>query len=122
MADRHSLSGLTVLVLEDRWLIASQTCDVLEAAGARVLGPYAEPTAVFSSQETKPSCALLEINLGAGLDFAPARALVEQDVPIAFLTGYPKEIVPSDLAEVPFLQKPASGKRILATVEALCSR
>lgn len=117
------LDGLSVLVLEDEYLLADDVRRELVRAGAQVVGPFGAATdALAAIDRQKPDCALLDLNLGDGADFEPARALRARGVPFVFLSGYDTNFVPDDLRKVRFLQKPAPMKRIVDLVAAVCGR
>lgn len=115
------LHGCSVLVLEDRYLQAEDLRKLLVHAGARVIGPYADArTALDKVEQQRPSCALLDINLGDGADFSPSEALLARGVPVVFLTGYDAPMIPSELSRIPHLVKPASAEAIVQTLARLC--
>jgi DNA-binding NtrC family response regulator len=123
MADASRLAGLAVLVVEDDYYLAEETREALEKAGASVLGPCArleDAQAVLG--RAKPDCAVLDLNLGSGPDFGPARAMLEKGIPVLLVTGYDRAVIPSELSHLPFLQKPASPKKLVEAVSELCSR
>ena len=117
------LRGLSVLVMEDDYYLADDARASLEAAGAAVMGPYPDAAeAIAQVDHERPDCALVDVNLGGGPNFAPARALLARGVPIIFLTGYDPDVIPGDLAATPCLQKPTESHRIVAAVRQLCAR
>jgi DNA-binding response OmpR family regulator len=118
-----SLQDLSVLVLEDDFYLADDARYALEAAGARVVGPYGDAgDAIAEVDQRKPNCAVIDINLGRGPNFAPARALLARGVPIIFITGYDCEVIPEDLSGAVCMQKPVDGRRVVGAVEAICGR
>lgn len=111
------------MVIEDDYYLADEATSALAQAGAQVLGPYADAAdAVTRADRHKPDCALVDVNLGRGPNFAPARALLARKVPVVFVTGYSAEVIPEDLAHVPCLQKPTDGRKIVAAVCSSCGR
>jgi len=121
MSSAIHLRDVEVLVLEDDFYLADDAKHTLEDAGARVVGPFADPAeAVSAAGARKPGCALVDINLGGGPNFTAAHALRAMGVPIIFLTGYDTEVIPEDLRDAPCLQKPIEPHRILKAVSSLC--
>jgi two-component SAPR family response regulator len=118
------LEGLTVLVVEDDYYLAEDAGAALARAGARVLGPFAQfDEAQAAVANTRPDCAVLDINLGgSGPDFAPAEAMLSQGVPMMFVTGYDRAVIPSELSHVQSLQKPITGRAIVQAVGQMCNR
>lgn len=123
MTGSKRLGGLSVLIVEDDYFLAEDARHALESAGARVLGPFARiEEAEELVHSTRPDCALLDINLGSGPDFTVAKTLLEQDIPVVFVTGYDAAIIPSELSHVNCLQKPTTPNKIIGAVEQLCNR
>lgn len=115
----EQLDAVEVLVLEDDFYIADDTRRALEQAGAKVMGPYADAAdAIVAAEHKRPSCALVDINLGRGANFAPAKALLARGIPVIVMTGYDLEIIPEDLGASQILQKPTTSEAIVAAVEA----
>jgi CheY-like chemotaxis protein len=123
MSQVQHLQGLAVLVMEDDYYLADDTQRVLEAAGARVAGPYGRVAESLARlQESDIDCGVLDVNLGGGRSFAAARALKQQHVPFVFLTGYGREAIPQDLASVELLEKPVDARRLIDAVARVCGR
>lgn len=118
---RMRLEGLSVLILEDDSYLAFDSKQALEGQGASVMGPCATAVdAILLADAQAPDCALVDINLGGGASFTPARALLGRKIPIAFLTGYDPSVVPEDLKAVPCLMKPVESEQVIAAIERLC--
>lgn len=116
------LNGLSVLVLEDEYVLAADAQGVLSRAGARVIGPFGSAIdALAAAERSRPDCALLDLDLGTGLDFAPARALRQRGVPLVFFTGYDMSVVPADLRKERFLEKPVFMAAIVDVVASACA-
>jgi two-component SAPR family response regulator len=121
MTGAPPLSGLSVLVLEDSFYIAEEARRLLENAGARVLGPCSDLSASLAVMERqRPDCAMVDINLGDGPEYGPARAILGAGVPVVLVTGYDPAGVPEDLKSLPCLQKPVVPHRLIAEVGAAC--
>lgn len=117
------LKGVSVLVVEDDYYLADDASAALVRAGAKVMGPCARAAeAMALADRETPDCVLLDVNLGQGPDFAPARALAARGVPIVFVTGYDRVTIPRDLAHALCLQKPTDGRNIVAAVSSTCGR
>lgn len=86
------MSGMTVLVVEDDFIVAYDMQMMLEEQGARVLGPahsLAEGQELLAQQ--RPTVAVLDVNLGGEYVFPLAEALRDQQVPFLFATAYADE-------------------------------
>lgn len=121
MTDRP-LSDLNIVILEDDYYQAQDCRMILEEAGARVISISATlPDLDRLLAEGPLDLMLIDINLGHGLSFDFARSLKARAIRFAFLTGYDAEMLPDDLADSPYLSKPADGTRIVAALAALTS-
>jgi ActR/RegA family two-component response regulator len=116
------LSGHSVLVLEDQFLLADDLRREFEDAGAEVMGPFSDTAAAITHLDGRtPSCAVVDLNLGLGVDFSTARALVARGVPVIFVTGYDADTLPTDLAGSAHLLKPTQSEDVLDAVVTACS-
>jgi FixJ family two-component response regulator len=117
------LHGLSVLVLEDEYILADEAQAVLLHAGAGVVGPFGiAGEALAAAARNRPDCALVDLDLGTGLDFEPARALRRRGVPLVFFTGYDMAVVPADLRWAHFVEKPVFMAAIVDIVASACGR
>jgi DNA-binding response OmpR family regulator len=115
------LAGARVLLLEDDFFTALELAEEIEAAGGRVIGPYADVAVALRALESEPvDGAILDVHL-ADRDVTPvATLLVERGVPVVI--NSPGELPPSlaPLARrVHVILKPAHPSRAVA---ALCAR
>ena len=86
------MSGMTVLVVEDDFIVAYDMQMMLEEQGACVLGPahsLAEARELVAT--LRPTVAVLDVNLGGEHVFPLADQLRAQDVPFVFATAYADE-------------------------------
>jgi CheY-like chemotaxis protein len=112
---------LSILVLERDSSVAGDARRALGDAGARIVGPFQDAAdAIAEVDRCRPSCALVDINLGRSPNYAAARALIARGIPVAFITGYATGPIPADLEKVPRLLKPVNGGKAIATVKAIC--
>jgi FixJ family two-component response regulator len=122
-ANELRLHGLTILVLEDEYILGDEARSVLLRAGAEVIGPFGTAEeALAAADQSPPDCALLDLDLGTGLDFGPARALRRRGVPLVFFTGYDLTVVPADLRRERFVEKPVFMAAIVEVVAEACGR
>lgn len=116
----QTLSGYRIIIVEDDYYQAQDCKQTLEQAGAQVITASATvPNLVGLLAQGRIDAALIDINLGncSSLDFA--RDLCAREIPFAFLTGYDAAVLPADLANSPYLSKPANSAKVLATVVSL---
>ncbi|WP_283179551.1 response regulator [Gemmobacter sp. 24YEA27] len=103
-----ALSGISVLVVEDEYLLATDLAQFLERGGASVIGPFPTLTEALSSvcAGAKPDFAMLDVNLRGEMVFPLADHLIAAGIPFIFMTGYDTASLPAAYAEIPRLRKP----------------
>lgn len=83
------LANCRILVVEDEFLIAAALCDMLEDAGAVVVGPVATITdAMQILQDQRVEAAILDMNLNGQWSDPIAEDLCARRIPFVFTTGY----------------------------------
>lgn len=109
-ADRTTnrpLAGLDVLVVEDRYLIASDIAEEVRRLGGAVVGPAPSISAASALIERQPvDLAVLDINLDGEMAFPLAARLSERGTAFLFVTGYDEWVLPSEWRDRPRLRKP----------------
>ena len=119
-ASRPDLNGVTVLLLEDDFYLATDMRNALSRCGAALLGPHGNgQEALFALASERPDCALLDINLGAGPSFALPARLVELGIPFAFVTGYDESVIPARYKHISRIEKPFEPERMPQIVAKL---
>ena len=108
--DENALIGLTVLVAEDEYVIATDLQAELIRAGAQVLGPVASLDGLMALIENggRVDVAILDVNLQGERVFPAAEVLQQQGVPFVFATGYDQSIIPPCFKDILLCEKPVS--------------
>ena len=109
-----SLSGLSILIIEDSWQVSTALKRLLEACGADVAGPVATAAdAAHLISERTVDVALVDINLRGGeLAYDLIDQLHDRSIRIVVVTGYAD--VSIDRGKVAaVLQKPVSAPLLL---------
>ena len=120
-AASSDLSGKRVLLIEDEFLVAAMLTDVLEDAGAVVLGPAANlADGLRLAAAGDFDVAVLDWNLDGERSDPIARTLMAQGAPFLISTGY--GAVAAEFAGVPLLSKPYDTASVVARLMALISR
>ena len=111
------LTGLTVLIVEDEYLIATDLQRVVEDAGAeRVLLARSTASAVgFLHASHRIDACILDLKLGDEDGRPLAQELLKRGIPFVVATGMGVD-VDLDLADLVMVQKPYSDAQV---VEAL---
>jgi len=112
-----NLNGLSVLVVEDSWQVASGLKMLLESWEADVIGPAATTAdAVRLISERRPDVAIVDINLRRGeRSYGLLDRLHDQGIRVVVLTGYADAGVPAGKAAA-VLQKPVREDLLLASL------
>lgn len=113
MTPGKELEGRRVLIVEDRYVLASEIAELVRDMGAEVLGPAASVSAAEALvRELRANIALLDVNLGGEMIFPLAEQLAKQQTPVVLLTGYHDESLPAAWRSLPRLLKPVDRRSL----------
>lgn len=120
MSEGRPLSGRRVLVVEDDYFLATDTCQWLIDAGAEVVGPTSDANEARGLLEReRVDSAVVDINLGTGPTYEIARRLNREEVPFLFATGYDRSSLPPQFQDNPRIEKPFHQSDLVEAVTAL---
>ena len=120
---REALRGLRVLVVEDIAVLAWRMHEILEQAGAEVVGPVPDvPRALALLEKHEVDAAVLDMNLDGEPADPIADVLAARDVPFLFVTGYGSGGTEGPHAGRPTLGKPLKPPALVQALAALGSR
>lgn len=115
-----ALSGRSVLVVEDQFLIAEEMRRAVENLGGRVLGPVPSvEKALALTVQARPDIGLLDVDLHGQEIYPVADALIEAGAPVIFTTGFDRAAMPAAYQGVPHLDKPVTTHALAAALAAL---
>jgi DNA-binding response OmpR family regulator len=115
------LGGLSVLVVEDDYFIAIESCSALRDAGADVIGPARDvETALAAIRGQRIDCGVLDVNLRGRMVFEIATELRARRIPVIFATGYDASMIPTQLADIVRPEKPVDLDALRRAVPASC--
>ena len=99
---------MTVLLVEDEWLIAIDLAQALEKVGLDVMGPASSLEGAYSlvAQHGLPDAAILDIKLGGDEIYTLAEELSAGGVNVHLASGYISPDLPPNLSGLPFWPKP----------------
>ena len=122
--NNHVLKDVRVLVVEDEYLLAEDLRDVLQAAGAAVIGPFPTVSEAidYLRAGAEPDIAILDVNLRGANIFPVAEALDARQIPFIFTTGYEQEYVPEQFSQAAHLEKPVAAAKVAALIRELVHR
>jgi two-component sensor histidine kinase/CheY-like chemotaxis protein len=104
------------LLVEDTMIVALDAEDMLLALGISTVDVASSVNDAFRLiKTTRPTLALLDINLGSETSFPVARRLIEEGIPFVFATGYGDDVaLPDAYSDIPIVKKPYNAETILA--------
>jgi PAS domain S-box-containing protein len=121
-AQRQSLAGKRVLVVEDEPLIGMVLTDYLSDAGCIPVGPAQNvDRALVLIREETFDAALVDGNLAGRSVDEIAVALTQKGKPFAFVTGYGREALPIGFQEALIVEKPFTQDQVTSALDRLLS-
>ena len=111
------LKGLSILVVEDEAIFATETAVAIVAAGGVVVGPAYSLSEAFTMIEgAELDGALLDLNLRNEKVFALADELADRGVPIVFVTGEIGPVIPERHAGCHIVNKPITETTLVSAI------
>ena len=120
----NELSGKSVLMVEDEYLIADALCSAFEMEEMHVVGPFPNIAAAMDAldQGVMADAAVLDVNLNGERVFPLADRLMAENVPIILTTGYDSDAIPRDYAHLQRLQKPVHLHELFGCLTGLLTK
>jgi CheY-like chemotaxis protein len=113
---QDELAGLSLLVVEDEFLVADFIAEIITGFGARVIGPASSAEQARALlKNTKVDGAVLDVRLGGHTSLSLADELLQAGIPVIFATGYAASLEPGKYDGVMRLKKPFRQDELLAT-------
>lgn len=119
MNERHPLSGLRILIVEDEFLVAMELSEEMERLGARVTASVGSLAEARREARVQIDGVLLDVQLGEERTYDLAAELQASGTPFILTTGFDVDLLPTALRDSPRLSKPFSPldlKRIATRV------
>jgi DNA-binding response OmpR family regulator len=115
------LSGKSVLMVEDEYLIADALCCAFEMEDVQVVGPFSSVASAMDALDkgVTADAAVLDVNLNGERVFPLADRLMADNVPIILTTGYDGDAIPRDYAHLERLQKPVHLHELFGCLSGL---
>jgi len=105
----QSLDGLSVLIVEDEFIIGMMLCDEIARAGGTSIGAVTSVAGALKEIESQTvDAVILDAKLvdGSGADLVAC--LEERRIPYVVISGYDEAGLPTGLKGAPFNAKPIS--------------
>ena len=116
-----TLQGHRILVIEDDYWIAQILLQLLEEAGAEVIGPLGyleEALAFIAGQKGAFDGVVLDINLHGTKSYPIADILAADKVPFVFTTGYGLAGIEEPYTVYPRCAKPFNRQALITALNA----
>jgi CheY-like chemotaxis protein len=116
-----TLEGRRILVVEDDYLVAQVLVDIIEAAGAQVIGPVGwvhEAITLIESGIEAFDGAILDVNLHGKRSYPIADALATRGIGFVFATGYGADTIDGAYLRYPRCEKPFTYGFVVAALTA----
>ena len=115
---RPPLSGMTILIVEDEFLIALEAQRIVEDAGASaILASTLMQARVHLASGTRIDATLLDLRLGRDDALPLARELHSKGTPVVIASGFDPGV---GLPSVPVVAKPYRDADLIAAILAVC--
>jgi DNA-binding response OmpR family regulator len=114
-----ALRGRRILIVEDDYLIAMAIADLLEDAGAEVIGPIAQLDQALAFVEDNAKAfdaAVLDVDLRGRKSYPIADVLAAREVRFVFSTGYGAEAIDHPYRGYPRCDKPIDATVLVAAL------
>jgi DNA-binding NtrC family response regulator len=117
------LDGISVLIIEDEFLIGMMLVSEIERAGATSVGPVTSVADALKKIESGVAdVAIVDSKLADGSAADLADALEHQGMPYVVVSGYEEANLPKGLKDAPFVQKPISLPLLIETIQRITRR
>jgi CheY-like chemotaxis protein len=116
----RALDGLSILLLEDEYLIALDAEDILTSLGAKQIRIVNNlPAAAEAAENGGVDLAILDLNINGTMSLAVAQRFRERGTPIVFASGYElRDRISAELEQGDvYLRKPYTPESLKVAVE-----
>lgn len=110
------LSGRKIIVIEDEFFVGIELAQMLESAGAEILGPaWSLSDAEELAANEEIDMAVVDVNLNGEYSIDFALELQKRGVRVVFATAYADDarLFAGPAASIPRLSKPTSARALL---------
>ncbi|MBI2735114.1 MAG: hypothetical protein HYX38_00945 [Rhodospirillales bacterium] len=116
----QSLSGKSVLIVEDEFIIGLMLNREIARVGGTSIGPVASVSDALKEIESRPiHAAVIDAKLADGTSAELASSLEDHRIPYVVVSGYDKASLPTRLRSAPFIAKPVSVPLLMEAIHRL---
>ena len=117
------IAGLSVLLVEDEYLIALDAAEILKGLGVANV----ETVATFERAEKHAvdgqfDVAVLDVNINGRYSFPIAKTIEQRGIPVVFASGYELRDRATGLGDVICVTKPYTGERLKSALSAALAK
>jgi CheY-like chemotaxis protein len=113
------LTGRRILVAEDDFIVANDLSQLLQAAGASVVGPVARLKDALGACQAELHAAVMDVNLGGAWSLPAIEKLTRDGVFVVLHTSYSPDELPERFRRLPIAIKPGAEYVLSALGRAL---
>ncbi len=111
----RSLSGKTILVVEDNFLVAQDLQEIVSSEQGSVRKTTGSAQQALATLAAEPiDGVLLDAKLNEGSSVLLARDLERRQIPFIVVTGYARDELAPELRNAPYLAKPFGREELVA--------
>lgn len=109
------LDGQRILLVEDDFGIAKSLAMLFRRYGAIIVGPAGTVQDAMALIEAEPRIdgAVLDVNVRDELVYPVAKALRTRRTRMVFVTGYDREYIAPEFADIPCMLKPWNAEQLM---------
>jgi DNA-binding NtrC family response regulator len=118
----QSLAGMSILIVEDEFIIGMMLSEEIARAGGTPIGPIASVAGALKAIESRSvDAVILDAKLvdGSGADLAVC--LGQRRIPYVVISGYDEVNLPTGLRGASFVAKPLSLPLLMQAIESLAT-
>lgn len=109
-----------ILIVEDDYVIGLDMQTILADAGVETLGPVGRCcTAVELIDSESPDAAVVDGNLNGESAESVAARLRASAIPFIFVSGYGRDHLPPEFADVPLIRKPFEPDALVDAIRTM---
>jgi DNA-binding response OmpR family regulator len=109
-----------VMIIEDHGALGRFIAATLSSAGWSVIGQVCDHAAAMEAARHRQfELAIIDRMLQGEDSFGIAEAIIEREIGVLLISGYPRSSLPERFHNLPYLEKPFAVGDLLAAVEAI---
>jgi CheY-like chemotaxis protein len=117
-----TMVDLSILVVEDEFIIGAMLCQELECAGATAIGPVCSVADAMKKIESQiVDLVVLDAKLVGSSGGDLVACLRDRQIPYVVISGYEAASLPTELKGAPFVAKPLSVPILIEAIKTVAT-